>query len=115
MLLDILNWIYIALMGITFLMQIRSYLSNNYELLKAAIDYVLPAALAFIALKGFLAIFISDWFSVGTAAACIFLGILQHSFITYRHLPRLEKYRKMTEEEKFAAQQQKIIDELNKI
>ena len=115
MLLDILTWFYMALMGVSFLMQIRATLSNNYELLKAAIDYVLPAALAFIALKGFLAIFIADWFSVGTAAFCVFLGILCHSMLTYRHLPRLEKYRKLTEEEKFAAEQQKIIDELNKI
>jgi hypothetical protein len=115
MLLDFLTYVYMAFMVACFLMQFRAMLAKNYELLKAAIDYVLPAGLAFIALKGFLAIFIADWFSVGTAAACVFLGILSHSMLTYRQLPRLEPYRKMTEEEKFAAEQQKIVDELNKI
>lgn len=114
MLLDTLGWIYCFGMIVTLLMQIRAFMINSYETLWYAIHYVLIATLGFQILKGILALFIGDWFTVFTSVFCVFLGVYLYHIYKYRQLPKLAQYKKVTAKEKADAQAAKIMEELNK-
>lgn len=113
MFLDILGWIYCLGLLIATLMYFRAEIAKSYETLWYAIHYVIPVALGLQALKGFLAIFIADWFTVGTSVFCLSLGYLMYNMYKYRTLPRFLQYKKVTAKEKADAEAAKIIEELH--
>lgn len=107
----LLSWLFVGLTGYAIGLGLYGRFKNNYEAMRFAVSLFGVAVI--VEVVNLVVIISGDTSGIVWCLVTIVLSASTYALWEFANLPKLAQYRKISDQEKQAIENQKIIDELN--